>query len=554
MNPVVLYAAKSTADLKGSIPTQLEDCRVLALREGLTVASEHQDEAASAYSGSRGPGLTDAMAACERLVIEHGSCALIVQHSDRLARGDGKAARHLVEYALWAGKVGVRIASVQDPEMFPVEGELGLLLSTIGGMRNHQDSKRKSESVKSGKRREANRGRWPGGPTPDGLLAEQYIEAERLRHRLVEDRTRSPLVRRIFQDFDAGHSLNVIARALNRDRYRTQRGREWQQRRIKSMLRNPVYAGRVVYKRHAGGVEVREATNVQAIVSPDLFDRVQARMAKEAADRGGRRPSERRGTLALHRLAVCNRCDRPMQTVTNAWQRKDGSQKRKYRCAGKRYDACDAPQVDARRIDAAVVAHLEHLFIDLERWQADLARGAQEARGTLDLAVSDARAALTAAERKVADLGERFSKLDGVKADAVLDLLVAAREERGLCEGLVRQAEDELSRIPDSPPTDEVLDLHSALARIVRGGDATDLNDRLRLVFDRFEIDTLPDGKILVLPWLREDLVERYADPDGYLRVITSRGVTHTPSDAPPSVGPLLVLDGPSTAQLNASA
>jgi hypothetical protein len=62
-------------------------------------------------------------------------------------------------------------------------------------------------------------------------------------------------------------------------------------------------------------------------------------------------------------------------------------------------------------------------------------------------------------------------------------------------------------------------------------------------VFDRFEVDTLPDGKILVLPYLREDLVDRYADPDGYLRVITSQGVSHMVSDAPPSAGPLLVLD-----------
>src|SRR5665213_3814860 len=110
------------------------------------------------------------------MTAEHGSAVIIVQHSDRLARGDGKVARHLVEYALWAGRAGVRIASVQDAEMFPAEGELGLLLSTIGGMRNYQDSKRKSESIKSGKRREADRGRWPGGPVPDGLLAEPYIE------------------------------------------------------------------------------------------------------------------------------------------------------------------------------------------------------------------------------------------------------------------------------------------------------------------------------------------------------------------------------------------
>jgi hypothetical protein len=140
-------------------------------------------------------------------------------------------------------------------------------------------------------------------------------------------------------------------------------------------------------------------------------------------------------------------------------------------------------------------------------------------------------------------LGERYKTLDGAKADAVLDLLVSAREEKVAREGIVAQAEDALVRAPTTPPADEVLDLHSKLANIVRGGDAADLNDRLRLVFDRFEIETLPEGKVLVLPFLREDLVERFADPDGYLRVISSRGVSHAVSDAPPSAGPLIVLE-----------
>src|SRR3954451_17425020 len=103
----VIYAAKSTEDRHGSIPTQLEDCRALAERDGLEVVGEYSDEAASAFKGDRGPGLARAVAHAER-----EGCALIVQHSDRLARGDARRARHLVEYALWAIKAGVTIHSV----------------------------------------------------------------------------------------------------------------------------------------------------------------------------------------------------------------------------------------------------------------------------------------------------------------------------------------------------------------------------------------------------------------------------------------------------------
>lgn len=42
-------------DKRGSIETQLEDCR--AGREGWDIVGEFQDEGFSAYSGNRGPGL-----------------------------------------------------------------------------------------------------------------------------------------------------------------------------------------------------------------------------------------------------------------------------------------------------------------------------------------------------------------------------------------------------------------------------------------------------------------------------------------------------------------
>ena len=61
---------------------------------------------------------------------------------------------------------------------------------------------------------------------------------------------------------------------------------------------------------------------------------------------------------------------------------------------------------------------------------------------------------LAKAEREVSRLGERYKTLDGAKADAVLELLVAAREERIAREGLVGQAEDALARVPAAPPTD----------------------------------------------------------------------------------------------------
>jgi hypothetical protein len=115
-----VYAAKSTEDRLGSIPDQLTECRAAVEREtGRTVVAEYNDEAFSAFKRSRGPDLVDAMQHVEDLAKEHGTAELWAQHSDRLARGDGRSARHAVEIALWALKRDVRVRTVQDPDTFP---------------------------------------------------------------------------------------------------------------------------------------------------------------------------------------------------------------------------------------------------------------------------------------------------------------------------------------------------------------------------------------------------------------------------------------------------
>src|SRR5262245_21801249 len=47
----VIYAAKSTEDVHGSLPDQLRDCRIRAEREGWEVVGEEKDEKFSAYHG-----------------------------------------------------------------------------------------------------------------------------------------------------------------------------------------------------------------------------------------------------------------------------------------------------------------------------------------------------------------------------------------------------------------------------------------------------------------------------------------------------------------------
>lgn len=181
----------------------------MAAREGLEVVAEFSDEAASAFKGNRGPGLARAMAECERLAAEHGESTLMVQHSDRLARGDGRKAKHLVEYALWAIKAGVTIRSVQDPQTF---GDL--LYAVVTGQRNHEDSARKSAATRDGLKRRKERGE-PVGPIPFGYTAEQNVVDGHVIASRVIDPTTAPLIERVFSLVGGGATFGEVARTLN---------------------------------------------------------------------------------------------------------------------------------------------------------------------------------------------------------------------------------------------------------------------------------------------------------------------------------------------------
>jgi DNA invertase Pin-like site-specific DNA recombinase len=212
-----VYAAKSTEDRRGSIPDQLVDCRAAVEREaGRTVVAEYTDEAFSAFRRNRGPGLADAQRHVEVLAQAQGTAELWAQHSDRLARGDGRSARHAVELALWALKRDIRVRTGQDPDTFR-----DLLYAVVTGQRNFEDSRRKGLAIASGRRRAAERGSYLGFK-PDGYKRQVEINDDGLVTKtLVTDSDRRPVIEMIFRLALRGKRSPAIARALNRAGWRT---------------------------------------------------------------------------------------------------------------------------------------------------------------------------------------------------------------------------------------------------------------------------------------------------------------------------------------------
>jgi DNA invertase Pin-like site-specific DNA recombinase len=384
-NPVraVIYAAKSTEDKHGSIPDQLADCRRLAAERDVPVEGEYRDEAKSAFHGDRGPGLADAMAHCEL----PGKSLLIVQHSDRLARGDAKQARHLIEVVLWAIKNDVELLSKQDPEILS-GGDLALLLGAIGGMRNHQDSKRKGNAVKDGMRRRAvERRRFIGGRRPFGYRHRDRRDDGGGTGPLVIEQREAPVVRRIFSEFLRGVSQRQIAIDLNTDAVPTLTGARWYATTVAGMLRNPLYKAWVTHNgKSYPAVGPDGQPTVETIIDTDTWER--ARERREALSRGpgrGRGRRTRGSHLFTGGLLRCT-CGAPMSPVTKP-TRTPGALYEVYTCARRLHhgpEACEQPPVKREPIDTAVWRYFEQMALDFDATRRSITGEADRRLAQLD--------------------------------------------------------------------------------------------------------------------------------------------------------------------------
>jgi site-specific DNA recombinase len=416
--PVVIYAAKSTEDKRGSIPTQLDDCRAFAARESLTEVGHYSDEAASAWSGDRGPQLAAALDHAERL-----GASLIVQHSDRLARGDARKARHLIEIYLWSIKTGVSLRSVQDDSTFE-----NLIMAAVMGERNTEDSRRKSEAVKAGLARRRARGKYIGS-RGFGLTWRRNAADER---EVVPEPAEAVIVERMVAEFLGGLSQLKIAQNLYRDGIPTARGGTWRQATVRNILSNPAIAGLI--RDGDGFIEAEH----DGIIDRATWDEMEALRATRARTYRRGRPSSgqhlfRKGFLR------CGKCGAPMvpRTVTN----RSGSVSEFYLCHGRRLDpdACDMLPAKRSEVDAAVFSYFEQVALDLEATREQLVAAA-------DRKLGEVRALREAAEREAQKASDRLSR---VKSDYTHGELTAAewRELRAELEPERRAADAEVERL-----------------------------------------------------------------------------------------------------------
>lgn len=510
----VIYAAKSTEDRRGSIPTQIEDGHRLCEREGWKVIGVFKDEGFSAYTGNRGEELARAERVAVAAAAERGRCFIVSQHSDRVARGAGDApdaADHLVEVIARWNRSRVTLATDQDDEFR--DPRTNLRNAALQGQRNLDDSRRKSAATADGKRRTAERGEWGGGIVPDGWVKLPRGEGE--PRRLALDPDREGTLRAVLDLGLRGLTSGEAAREANRrgllSRKVVKGGFEfvpWTAWRVRQLWQLPHAAGIATYK----GEVVGEGEWPTLIDAAD-WHRLQRITTERAAMHGvNSRPGQRRSHHhLLAGLGECGRCAEAMHAITTT-ARADGTRPRGLHCSGAREGTgCDAPMIRAAQVEAPFLAQLDALAVDLSGWIEQRASAMETDRAAVGKSLEAAEAevaALVVEETQVkADYRKQLGAGRETPAEVAAGALEDVRRERGQAEHRVGELRAILDAADEAEPaSDNVLDayaeLQAALAGHVAGDTVADVNARLREALTKVVMDPQPDGSVKLRAYL----------------------------------------------------
>jgi DNA invertase Pin-like site-specific DNA recombinase len=437
----IIYAAKSTEDTHGSIPTQLEDCRLMAEREGWEVVDEFEDEAVSAYHGNRGPGL----AAAKQRAIENAPCVLVAQDADRFARGSGDApgaADHLGELFFQMRRQGVELWTVRSRK-------LDELRAVIEGSRAHDETARKAQAVKAGiDRRRAKGKAW--GEAPLGYRVQRRIgdDDDVITTRIIDPQG-SQIIEALFSELDMGASTGAVARKLNRAGHRTRRGNAFTARRVRAMASNRDYLGDGPYPR---------------IIDPALFERVNDKLhrADPAAvqnARGGRQP---KADFMLRRLCWCAECGQPVYAIVHHG-------KRLYRCkASLQYTGtCSSLPIPAELAEQRILDHLGLFVGHVEDWIGERLAERSDEQQALQSALDARRRELSSLD---AQREKRMAEMTTIGITPVgLEVIERIDSERAGRQRDIEEAEAVLSEWTARLSADSALDFYNRIVDVVQG-------------------------------------------------------------------------------------
>ncbi|MCD4525228.1 recombinase family protein [Nocardioides sp. cx-173] len=305
-----------------AVTRQREDCLRLCEERGWDIVRVWEENDTSASSRKPRPVYTAMLEAIERGDAQ----VLVAWHVDRLTRKLTDL-EHLIEVTQ---RTGLRIVTVTGD--IDLSNDAGRLVGRILASVARGEVERKGARQKRAQQQAAEQGRPAGGRRAFGYGSDGET--------IIDDE--AALVRDAYSDLLAGASLKGIARKWNELGVTTTAGNPWRHDNVRSMLKNPRYAGLRAYK----GQVVGPAT-WKALVDEETHEAAVALLSLPE-----RRTTQ--STARKHLLPAIAHCWKCGSDVATGHSRHG---KRLYICRASKCISRKADPVD-ELVEAVVVARL----------------------------------------------------------------------------------------------------------------------------------------------------------------------------------------------------
>lgn len=334
----VIYARYSSHNQREeSIEGQLRECHDFALKNGLTIIDEYCDRAIS--------GKTDNRPSFQKLIkdSEKGHFQAVIMYTlDRFARNRYDSAIYKAKLK----KNGVRVYYAKQPIGDNPEGII--LESVLEGYAEYY-SANLSRNIKRGMKENALQGIANGG----ACLALGYVVGADKKYQI--EPVGAKIVQDVFQMYADGQSATQIINRCNELGYRTARGNAFGKNSLHSVLKNESYIGTYKY------MDVVIPNGMPAIISKELFDKVQARLKANAKARA---KTKAHNDYLLTSKVFCGHCGSPM--VGESGTSKSGKLHYYYKCTDRKRNRKCTKKVEKKDwLEEAVVLYtVQHVLTD----------------------------------------------------------------------------------------------------------------------------------------------------------------------------------------------
>lgn len=463
-NRAVIYARYSSDRQKAaSIEQQTRECMDYVNRMGYELVKIYADSARSASKdlGKRSEFL--------KLIEDSagGDFDVVVAYAlDRISREEHGG---FYEYEKTLQQNGVRIEYAT--QVFNEEYGGGISKAVHVEMASEYVVQLRKNVVR-GMRDNAMHGGYNGGKSlPVGIC----VREEGKRKYFAPDETVRPYILAAFEQYVEGRTTREICDELNEHGVRTSAGKPLTTNSVNRMLANPIYKGtKVTVFDNKVEHKIYTAENAcEAIVSEDLWDRVQAERVKRLHLGATERV---RGVYELQGKLYCGICGEKM--VADQGKARDGTIHRYYACKNRKSrrkgdpKRCVKQNVPKEAVEAAVLEIISDFI-----WDDELIQAYIEAAETADKNVT-VNPRIAELEKLLRNHKERKARADDAYLDTGdADWLARSKEEKAV----IQKYENELKAI------------NSLTAR---SKNAQDFAEEIRQLRDLWlELQATPEGR-----------------------------------------------------------